>query len=144
MRDVRQLGSNNCWTWVGSCSGGSKYGQTYYRGRVDKAHRVSYMLFNGSIPPGHDVMHTCDNPKCVNPSHLITGTRKDNMQDAVKKGRHPHGETHGRAKVNESQVRQIRVLYTQGLSYRALASKYGVSHLTIRDIVVRNTWRHVG
>jgi len=65
------------------------------------------------------------------------------MEDAIKKGRHPHGESHGRSKVDENQVRQIRSLYTQGMSYRDLGSQYGVSHLTIRDIVLRKTWNHV-
>lgn len=140
---VRQSSAQQCWLWQGSYPTGSEYGQTYYRGRVDKAHRVSYMIFNGSIPMGYDVRHTCDNPGCVNPMHLTTGTRRQNMQDAVKKKRHPHGVTHGRAKVNESQVRQIRALYRQGMSYRTLATRYGLSHLAIRDIVLRKTWGHV-
>lgn len=51
------------------------------------SHRVSYEIFNGSIPDGMVVMHMCDMPACVNPSHLMCGTQGDNMRDAFRKGR---------------------------------------------------------
>lgn len=82
-------GLGNCWTKRGK----SKYGP----------HRRAYKLFVGQIPKGLHVCHKCDNPKCVRPSHLFLGTRKDNMQDCSKKGRHksvrkpesvPKGDTH--------------------------------------------------
>lgn len=66
-------------------------------------HRQSYKLFVGGIPQNLEVCHHCDNPKCVRPSHLFLGTRKDNMQDCAKKGRHksitnpdsvPRGDRH--------------------------------------------------
>ena len=82
--------SEKCWLWIGPTSNG-RYGQ-FGRGskpneiRV-KAHRFSWELFNGPIPEGMKVLHSCDNPPCVNPSHLFLGTQKDNAQDAIRKGR---------------------------------------------------------
>ena len=52
-----------------------------------KAHRVSYEMANGPIPDGLIIRHKCDNPNCVNPKHLESGTQKDNMLDASFRGR---------------------------------------------------------
>lgn len=59
------------------------------KGRLEYTHRISYRLFNGLIPEGHAVMHSCDNPPCVNPNHLSTGTQADNRRDCASKGRNP-------------------------------------------------------
>jgi len=82
--------SEGCWEWQGTKSRGYGCFHAFLDGkrRTVKAHRGSFSIHNGvEIPEGLDVMHSCDNPGCVNPSHLSLGTRKDNMQDAASKGR---------------------------------------------------------
>lgn len=84
MRHV-EYADNGCWDWKGSKSRG--YGKLNINGKQKRAHRVSYEMFKHKIPPGLVVMHSCDNPGCVNPDHLSTGTQNDNIQDMIKKGR---------------------------------------------------------
>lgn len=75
-----------CWLWIGA-NGVFGYGQFRHEGRKQQAHRVSYQLFIGPIPPGLLVLHKCDVPACVNPHHLFVGTDADNVHDMMKKGR---------------------------------------------------------
>lgn len=77
--------SSGCWLWRGALSNG--YGHFGFMGRVVKAHRFAFMLYKDKIPPGLLVRHSCDIPACVNPEHLILGTRKDNTLDAAIQGR---------------------------------------------------------
>ena len=75
-----------CWLWTGSVHK-SGYGQFRYMGKTQPAHRVSYELFVGPIPEGLDVLHSCDERRCVNPAHLRPGTDLDNSRDKVERGR---------------------------------------------------------
>jgi len=83
----------SCWNWTGTFNNGTVQRGFYYGQFWDKkiwsAHRWSYTFFRGEIPEGKMVCHHCDNPSCVNPFHLFVGTAKDNMQDCLRKGRHP-------------------------------------------------------
>lgn len=85
-----------CWSWIGARAVVG-YGKFWYEGRLMEAHRAAFLLFRGEIPLGHHVCHTCDCPSCVNPEHLFTGTRSENMMDASRKGRTSNqnrGKTH--------------------------------------------------
>ena len=79
--------TDGCWIWMASRDP-KGYGTFGFEGRVHKAHRVAYILAFGEVPNGAHVLHSCDNPHCVNPSHLRPGTHTDNMQDKVLRGRH--------------------------------------------------------
>jgi hypothetical protein len=98
-----------CWLWT-AYRNRDGYGQFRVGGRMSKAHRVSWMLHFGPIPGGLDVLHRCDNPDCVNPSHLWLGTDADHTADKVAKGRQSRqkGEMHGQAKLCAAEVITIR------------------------------------
>ena len=78
--------SSGCWVWL-LCTKAYGYGHLKVNGKTRRAHRVSWEEFNGTIPKGAYVLHTCDNPSCVNPKHLFLGTQAHNMRDMKSKGR---------------------------------------------------------
>jgi hypothetical protein len=98
----------------------------------------------GSFDEALRVLHRCDNPPCCNPAHLFLGTDADNSDDKVSKSRHPHGVTHGRAKLTEDDVRAIRATYAaEPVSQMTLAALYGVNQTIISDVVLRRSWKHI-
>ncbi len=151
-----ESGSHECWEWTGG-KNRAGYGKFKMRGKTRVAHRVAYELHTGEIPALMLVCHTCDNPGCVNPSHLFLGTPQDNMTDKVNKHRQSTGERVkpkkprwligsdcSQSKLSESQVREIRALRrNSGLSLKSIGHEYGVCSQTIHDIVSGWTWRHI-
>lgn len=79
--------SGDCWIWLGAVSSGG-HGSTAAHGKSISAHRLAYQLLVGPIPDGAFVCHRCDERLCVNPTHLFIGTRQDNVDDMMTKGRH--------------------------------------------------------
>lgn len=79
---------SGCIEWRGGLDPNG-YGAFKYRGKKTGAHRAALMIAGVEIPAGMDVCHTCDNRKCVNVDHLFIGSRSENMQDALSKGRLP-------------------------------------------------------
>lgn len=133
----RSGGDDLCWLWTARLTHGG-YGQIKWGGIYRKASRVSYELAHGKFPDELFVLHTCDNPQCVNPSHLFLGTQQDNMDDKVNKGRQARGERHGQCKLTDAQVSEIRQRYAAGgTSHRKLGAEYGVDHTQIGNIVKR-------
>ena len=139
----------NCWLWTGAISAG--YG-VLRRGRKAQnilAHRFMWELQYGMIPKGCIICHRCDIPKCVNPRHLFIGTQRDNIQDAIKKGRvvpwgkhfgQAKGEKHGRAKLALADVQELRHLRQEGMNYRQLGQRFGITGTQACRIVLRHNW----
>lgn len=133
---------NGCLLWVGDLTP-QGYGLFIVKSSRG-AHRFAYELANGPISNGLFVCHSCDNPACVNPTHLFLGTHKDNMVDMRNKDRSCRGERQGSHKFTDSKVRLIRKLHATGHhSYRELGRMFDVYDMTIRSIVLRKTWKHV-
>lgn len=77
---------SGCWEWQGARNHTGGYGVTCRDGKNIMAHRASWELHRGPVPPGLFVLHHCDNPPCVNPDHLYVGTKSDNGKDAFNRG----------------------------------------------------------
>jgi len=75
-----RIDENGCWNYIGY-KNSSGYGRLRFNGKKILAPRLSYMSEKGNIPDGMFVLHTCDNPACVNPDHLYLGDAKDNAMD---------------------------------------------------------------
>jgi len=101
------------------------------------AHRAAYELFKGEIDDGMLVMHSCDNPSCVNPDHLTSGSQKDNMADAARKGRTAQKQRHGRCKLTASQVEAIRA--AEGSQYE-IARRFSISQTHVWQLKHRARW----
>jgi hypothetical protein len=136
-----RIAPNDCWEWIAADDGQTHYGRVWFTafGRVIKAHHASWLLFVGPIPKGKCICHRCDNPRCVNPTHLFAATHSQNMRDRHVKGRDAShkGELNGRAILTWPKVRKIRA---SKLSYPTLAAQYKVSMATIYAIRVGRLW----
>lgn len=142
---VDKAAPNGCWEWTGSLHS-KGYGQMSGSRRGDrplKCHRVSWELHRGPVPDGLQVLHRCDNRRCVNPDHLFLGTAGDNSRDMVNKGRVSRGERHPFAKLTAADVTELRRLSECGRPDRELAAVFGTSERNVRHVVDRDTWKHV-
>lgn len=141
--DIRE--PDQCWEWKAT-KNQSGYGSICVDGKMKRAHRVSYELHHGPIPEGMLVLHSCDNPSCVNPAHLHLGTHQDNMREKMNRRRchNTACEAHGQAKLTSDQVQQIRTRYAAGgVTQKQLAEEFGVARSQIWRVVRMKGWLHV-
>lgn len=94
--------------------------------------RLVYQIKKGPIPEYRIVMHTCDNLKCINPEHLVLGTHADNTQDMMEKGRHKY-ILPDLSKLTDAQMKVVKQLRDEGLSYAGIAEQFGVTATTIMN-----------
>ncbi|MBY6005380.1 HNH endonuclease [Salipiger bermudensis] len=135
--------SEGCWEWTAG-KDPNGYGRFAIKETPNLAHRVSWRLAHGEDPGPKHVLHSCDNPGCVRPSHLRLGTHDDNMADKMSRGRHVYGtskgEAHGCSKLTAAQVLEIRASADTGVN---LSKRFGVSTTQISDIRNRRVWKHL-
>jgi DNA-binding CsgD family transcriptional regulator len=129
----RVLGGCREWSLARTEEG---YGKFAHGGAWLLAHRVSWACANEQDPGTLLVLHDCDNPPCIDPSHLFLGDHHDNSIDAARKGKH------SRAVLTHARVEEARILRSAGLSYRAIAEKLDVNPVTVWNIIKGNTWNH--
>lgn len=150
-----------CWLWTG---GLNEHGYGIH-GDGRAAHRISWMMEHGPIPPGFMVLHKCNVRNCINPDHLYLGNAKDNARDRDEAGhtdrngilvaqqkwanmtkeekafarrniKYSRGEKHHRAKLTDAQAQEIRARYVpRKVTLQMLADEYGVNNATIHRII---------
>lgn len=135
--------ADSCWLWQAGSFGVERYGAFWTGERNEGAHIVSYKLKNGPVPDGLFVLHKCDNPPCVRPSHLYVGTPQQNMTDKSNRGRTPLGEAHILSKLTSDDVLRIRETCQAGQSQRSVARKFGIGQTQVWRIVNGESWTHL-
>lgn len=147
-RAYETLSLDECWEWPG-------WRNEKGYGRCDHAfvHRAAYALARGEAPAGLVVRHTCDNPPCFNPKHLICGTAQDNSQDRETRGRSKWvGRTreerqamnaYARRGINPNEKPVIGPDGRQYISVTVAAEETGasLSNISWRCINQRKGWR---
>lgn len=133
---VEVQGPDECWLWKRARTR-TGYGRFAAAGRHHVASRVAYEATHGALGSA-EARHTCDNPPCCNPAHLIPGTHAQNMADMARRERSPH------RRLTAEQVRDIRARRRNGAQGIDLATEYDVTPSNISQIVRHRTWKHVG
>lgn len=121
------------------------YGVISISNNVFSAHRLSFKLYNPTIVLTKNklICHHCDNPSCINPKHLFLGTYSTNNKDRTLKGRSAKGETHGRAKLSNFQIIQIREFIKLGVPNREIARSFNINQKVIILISKGKIWKSV-
>jgi hypothetical protein len=122
---------NECWPWKKARVTDGYGTVAFWAGYPVATHRLSYEIHKGKIPPKTQVMHTCDNPPCCNPTHLVLGTPRDNAIDMLKKGRNPQ------QKLVPDQIRNIR---EDKRKHRIIAEEYKISESLVSLIKAGKRW----
>jgi hypothetical protein len=128
---------NLCWSWKGGTTI-SGYGRMQPDRKSLLAHRVSWMIYKGEIPPSLNVLHKCDNPRCSNPDHLFLGTQSDNVKDMISKNRSSIYKN-----LDKKKVLEIKSLLKSKVGMPLIADSYGISLFTVKAIKYGLTWKNV-
>ena len=124
--------ADGCWEWLGFRRAG--YGRFWISNeKVAQAHHVPFFLKTGRWP--EYVMHSCDNPGCVNPDHLVETSHKVNMMDRNKKMR--------LANVHGNKVPAVRRMLAEGIKQKDIAVSLSMSQATVSEIKSGRKWGHV-
>lgn len=131
-RFVDKKEKNQCWNWTG-VKGSGERGRLKINYKFITAYRFSYELHKGEIPDGLFVLHSCDNPSCVNPDHLFVGTQKDNLDDREAKNRRLTWAVNDSPckKITDEVVVEIRSL---NITHSEISKKFGISQSLVSMI----------
>lgn len=137
-----KVDENGCWI----CTSHAPNSEGYPRININKKRiyisRYMYEKYKGEIPEHYDMCHKCDIPMCINPDHLFAGTRQDNVNDCINKNRNVKGEMVITSKLTEKQAYEIKFGY-DSLTFKEIASIYGVSYTLISFIKNNKRWKHL-
>ena len=134
-------GPKECWEYQGARTRGG-YGELRCAGTMGYAHRVMAAARYGPLAPGQVVRHTCDNPACCNPEHLVLGSMADNNADMWERGRGVSGRS--RRRLTASDVVAIREARAAGASVIELAERHGISESHTIMVVNGTRWPNAG
>lgn len=138
---VEKGAENECWEFKGFKNKDGYGKMSKGNSKLDSAHRISYRIHKGEIPEGMVILHTCDNPACCNPNHLLLGTQNDNIQDMMRKRRFIKHSGAKASKFTGKQIKEIRDKYTGKRGEKLKLSKeYNCSPTTITNIL--NNWKN--
>lgn len=125
-----KVDENGCHICISHYTRNDGYISVKIKGKNVRVHRLVYESNYGAIESGLVVMHKCDNPSCINPSHMELGTHKENMEDKTRKNRTPKNQV----RLNQEQKLELCL---SNLTEDELCKKYGVSYRTVRNIKKR-------
>lgn len=132
-------GPDECWPWTATLDAHG-YGHFKINGRFHGAHRVALAWATGGMRSDLHALHSCDNPRCVNPAHLRWGTHQENVRDRNARSRQARGERNGRSKLTADQARQIREMPG---SMRSIGKLFGINGSVVAEIKRGERWSHV-
>lgn len=141
---------DECWEWQKGLKTGGYASYAFTSKRLNKliqigGHRAIALIKYQVLESEDFAMHTCDNPKCCNPEHIIKGSCKQNTQDACLNGliKHAKGSQHGRSILVEDQVHLILQFLNEGKPQAEIARFFNVSPSAIADIKHGRRWKHL-
>lgn len=132
--------NTGCWLWLGHVNAAGYGGFESRIVNETLAHRASYALLVGPIPQGLALLHSCDQPSCVNPAHLRPGPQAENMAEMVARGRQCNGERNPQAKMTAEQARALVREYASGESITVLETRHGLSRANVYRIIGGERW----
>lgn len=136
LKHTKQQG--NCLEWT-KCLNTDGYPRTAWNNSSNgKVHRIVWELYNKQSAKNLVIRHSCNNPKCINPNHLVIGTPADNMKDRDSAGRH------GANKILPKDVNTICSLYSTNLyTQKEIGTLFGINNRTVSSIIKGTHWKHV-
>jgi hypothetical protein len=133
---VDKRGPDECWPWLGA-KNQRGCGQIRADGKLAVAPKIAWELAHGPMQRGMSALHRCDNPPCCNAAHIFPGTQSDNINDMVAKRRH------GKTKLTDDDVIDIRIVRALGGTYNSIAIAYGISRVQASNVATGKQWAHM-